>query len=64
MSEETVKRIEIDNLSILKTLFGNLDANVRKTEDAFGVRINSREGPSPSLGLWSRQKRWKSSSAI
>lgn len=44
MSEETVKRIEIDNLSILKTLFGNLDANVRKTEDAFGVRINSREG--------------------
>ncbi len=44
LSEETVKRIEIDNLSILKTLFGNLDANVRKTEDAFGVRINSREG--------------------
>lgn len=44
MSEETIRRIEIDNLSVLRALFGNLDANVRKTEDAFGVRINSREG--------------------
>lgn len=44
MSTQTVKRIEIDNLSILRTLFGNLDANVRKIEDAFHVQINSRDG--------------------
>lgn len=41
---QTVKHIEIDNLAILRTLFGNLDVNVRKIEDAFGVHINTREG--------------------
>lgn len=40
----TVKRIEIDNFSVLRTLFGNLDVNVRKIEDAFSVHINTREG--------------------
>lgn len=44
MVDKTVKRIEIDNLSVLRNLFGNLDCNVRKIEDAFGVQINSREG--------------------
>ncbi len=44
MSTQTIKRIEIDNLSVLRTLFGNLDVNVRKIEDAFGVHINTREG--------------------
>lgn len=44
MSTQTIRRIEIDNLSILRTLFGNLDVNVRKIEDAFGVHINTREG--------------------
>lgn len=44
LTANTVKRIEIDNLSVLRTLFGNLDVNVRKIEDAFGVQINSRDG--------------------
>ncbi len=44
MTIETVKRIEIDNLSVLRNLFGNLDCNIRKIEEAFDVQINSREG--------------------
>lgn len=44
MTVETVKRIEIDNLSVLRNLFGNLDCNIRKIEEAFNVQINSREG--------------------
>lgn len=44
MTTQTIKRIEIDNLAVLRTLFGNLDANIRKIEEAFGVHINARDG--------------------
>ncbi len=50
MTTQTVKRIEIDNLSVLRSLFGNLDAHVRKIEEAFGVQINSRDGEISIVG--------------
>jgi len=37
-------RILIDNMNVLRGLFGSLDEHIKKIEKAFGVKVSAREG--------------------
>lgn len=37
-------RVSIDNMNVLRDLFGNLDEHIKRIEQAFDVKISAREG--------------------